>query len=120
MNQKNILLVDDDEELVESVDYILKKAGHKTYSAKDGLEAVDSYEKNRPCLVLMDVKMPNMNGFEAFKKIKSLDKDAKVILISGFMGFDEELKKAREAGLLSFITKPMALQKYQELIEKYY
>lgn len=119
MTQKNILLVDDDEDLLESTSYILQELGCQIHSAKDGLEAVKSYKENNPCLVFMDIKMPNMNGFEAFRKIKEFDKNARVILTSGFEGFSDELDKAREEGLLDFQNKPIAHQTYKELITKY-
>lgn len=119
MNQKSILLVDDEEDLLESTSYFLKKFGYQIYIAKDGLEAIENYKKYNPCLVIMDIKMPNMNGFEAFKKIIEFDKNSKVILLSGFAEFSKELIQAKKEGLVHFQSKPISLETYNDLITKY-
>ncbi|NIU02189.1 MAG: response regulator, partial [Nitrosopumilaceae archaeon] len=74
--KRSILLVDDDVDLLENTAYLVKILGHDVITAKDGYEAVESYKENRPNLVIMDVKMPKMDGFDAFFKIKQFDSEA--------------------------------------------
>ena len=119
MEQKSILLVDDDKDLLESTEYLLKSKGYETHIANDGLEAIDTYKSVNPCLVFMDVKMPNMDGIEAFYKIRDIDAAAKVILVSAYVNDDQEIENAKNNGLLLLENKPVSIKKLEELIAKY-
>lgn len=119
MEQKSILLVDDDKDLLESTEYLLKSKGYDTHIANDGLEAIDVYKSVNPCLVFMDVKMPNMDGIEAFYKIRNIDNSAKVILVSAYVNDDQEIENAKNNGLLLLESKPVSIKKLVELIEKF-
>src|SRR3974377_1329336 len=73
MSRKKILLVDDAETILMMERMILNKAGYELITAKDGQEAVTKASAERPDLILMDVVMPKMNGFEACKQLRSQD-----------------------------------------------
>ena len=119
MEQKSILLVDDDKDLLESTEYLLKSKGYDTHIANDGLEAINAYKSVNPCLVFMDLKMPNMDGIEAFYKIRDIDAAAKVILVSAYVNDDQEIENAKNNGLLLLENKPVSIKKLEELIAKY-
>ena len=113
-----ILLVDDDEDLVESLGDSLELRGYSVLLATSGKRGIELYSKNHPCIVFMDVKMPEMDGYEAFSNIKKIDKLAKILLVTG-----HEIKnKTHDAiliGLLGVMIKPINIQKYIDVIKKY-
>jgi len=103
------LLVEDDFDVLESVSDLLVIFGYDVVTAPDGSWAVEKYDEHTPDLVLMDVKMPKMDGYEAFFKIKQNHNDAKVILMTGFGG-DPRQDKAKSFGLVGILEKPPSPQ----------
>ena len=76
----NILVVDDDKEIVESIEIYLRNEGYKVFKAYDGLEALDILTNEEIHLILMDIMMPNVDGIEATMKIRE-DKNIPIIII---------------------------------------
>jgi len=113
------MLVDDEEDLLDSTQFLLESRGFQVCIAIDGLEAVSVYQQKKPSLTFMDVRMPKMNGFEAFEKIRSIDKNAKIVLISGFEDDTKKIIDAKNNGLCCFQTKPVGIQILEELIERF-
>ena len=109
----NILLVEDNELNMEIAEFLLQNEGAQVTKAWNGQEAVEIFEKSRPGgfdVILMDIMMPVMNGYEAAKIIRSLDrKDAKVVPIIAMTAnaFTEDKLKAKEAGMDEHIAKPV-------------
>ena len=77
----NILVVDDDKEIVESIEIYLRNEGYKVFKAYDGLEALEVLMENNVQLILMDIMMPNMDGLRTTMKIRQ-EKNIPIILIS--------------------------------------
>jgi len=103
-----ILLVDDEEDILEFISYNLEKEGYKVYTAKNGIEAVKSAEKNLPHLVILDVMMPEMDGIaacEEMRKIPALENT--VIAFLTARGEDYSQVAGFEAGADDYITKPV-------------
>ncbi|HZS74350.1 MAG TPA: response regulator [Candidatus Nitrosotalea sp.] len=120
MSQKKIiLLVDDDLDLLENTSFMIKSMGHDVITAQDGEEAVATYKEANPHLTIMDIKMPKMDGYEAFYKIKQYDPDAKVILISAYYIDEEKHQKAVSLSLLTTISKPYTFEMLEEHIKKF-
>ena len=113
-----ILLVDDEELIRATGKYILKNLGYTVTLAKDGLEAVEIFEKQHSeiDLVIMDMIMPKMNGSDAFWKMKAIDEKCKVIISSGFTK-DESLSELKKAGLAGFIQKPFRVAELSALLD---
>jgi CheY-like chemotaxis protein len=107
MNPKQVLVVDDDCALARSLAAFVKTLGCEVTVASNGQEAVDHYRKNRFDLVLMDVSMPVMNGVESFLAIRSLQPDARVVLMTGLR--EPIVDMALEAGALALLQKPFLL-----------
>ncbi len=114
-----MLLVDDDVDIMEPVQYLLIEEGHEVITASNGLEAITEYKESKPAIVFMDIKMPVLNGYEAFKKIKELDKDAKIVFTSGYAIDGEEFQTAKNLGLCDLLPKPFEIDSMIKMIKKY-
>ncbi|MBR7127365.1 MAG: response regulator [Lentisphaeria bacterium] len=107
---ETILVVDDHDDIWDFLSEALQELGYSVILAENGLDAVEIYRENpsQIDLVLLDMIMPQLNGYEAFKQIKEIDADAKVLLSSGFVS-GEEVKNLLEAGAQGFLAKPHRL-----------
>ncbi|MEM4155646.1 MAG: response regulator [Archaeoglobaceae archaeon] len=109
-----ILVVDDDPAVLDFLKRFLEQKGFKSiFMAKTGNEAIEIVNKEKPKLVLLDVRLPDTNGVEVLKKLKAMDKDIGVIMITAFS--DEDIaKEAMRQGAYDYIFKPFDLA-YLEL-----
>ena len=104
--EATILVVDDTRFMRLLLTDILRKNGFENiYEASNGLEAIELYKRHRPDLVTMDIIMPEMDGLMALEKILSIDRDAKVVVISALNQRDLIIR-ALKIGAKDFITKP--------------
>jgi two-component system chemotaxis response regulator CheY len=100
------MIVDDAAFMRMMLKNILTKGGCEICDeAQDGLQAVEKFVSNAPDLTIMDITMPNMDGIEALKKIKSLNAGAKIIMCSA-MGQEAMVVEAIKSGAMDFIVKP--------------
>jgi len=89
--------------------------------AKDGTEAVEKHQKESPDLILMDIQMPHLNGIEATKEIRALEKNIEIPIIAvtaGSLPGDKE--KCLQAGMSDFLTKPLLKQTLSDMIQKWF
>ena len=120
----HILLAEDNELNMEIAEFMFQNEGTEVTKAWNGQEAVEIFEKSRPGefdVVLMDIMMPVMNGYEATKMIRSLDReDAKVIPIIAMTAnaFTEDRLRAKEAGMNEHIAKPVDAKLLVKIIHK--
>ena len=103
----NILVVDDDKEIVESIEIYLRNEGYKVFKAYDGLEALDILTNEDIHLILMDIMMPKLDGIKATIKIRQ-DKNIPIILVSA-KGEDTDKILGLNIGADDYITKPFNL-----------
>ncbi|WP_195937923.1 response regulator transcription factor [Romboutsia sp. 1001713B170131_170501_G6] len=103
----NILVVDDDKEIVESIDIYLKNEGYKIYKAYNGLDALDIIANEKIHLILMDIMMPRLDGIKATIKIRE-EKNIPIILISA-KSEDTDKILGLNIGADDYITKPFNL-----------
>ena len=104
---RRVLVVEDEEDLRDIARFTLEGAGFEAIEAVNGVEGVAKSEAERPDLVLMDIQMPLLDGYEATRRIKALSgmQRTPVVAVSSFaMKGDEE--KARAAGCDAYVTKP--------------
>jgi len=117
MSEKtSVLVVDDNEDLAQTFSMILKRRGFDVDIAQDGACAVDKFKSRHYDVTLMDIIMPVMNGVEAFRRMKQIDPEAKVILMTAYYD-DEELQTAVDEGAYSAIHKPIGIEQIIELIK---
>lgn len=117
----DLLVVDDEEIIRERLKELGEKLGFKVRTAKDGVEAWDCFKEKQPDLVILDIYMPRMNGLLVLHKIKEVNPECPVILITGFLHYEQLVQKDRIKPD-GFIIKPFHLEKIAnlmlELVEK--
>ncbi|MFC1585893.1 response regulator [Fibrobacterota bacterium] len=101
-----ILIIDDERLIRENLKKLLALEDHEIYTASDGKEGVSQYDEVKPQVVLLDIKMPNMDGIEALKKIKENRHKAEVIMITGHGGVESAIQ-ALQSGAFGYIQKPI-------------
>lgn len=111
-----ILLVDDEAAIRQSLREILEYENYKIDEARDGLECTVKLKKISYDVVLLDVKMPKMNGFDALDRIRTIAPNTSVIMISGHSGIPEAIKAVKN-GAFDFIQKPLDMNKLQITIK---
>lgn len=111
-----ILIVDDQPGVRYLLDIVIREAGHRVFTARNGLEAVEIAKSSHPDLIFMDVRMPLMGGLEALGKIKAMIPETKVIIMTAY-GSEETVTQAMEGGALCCIAKPFDVEKIKELLE---
>jgi len=114
---KTILVAEDNDGNFVLMTYILKKE-YNIVRANNGQEAVEKVTEGGIDLVLMDVKMPVLNGLEATKQIREFNKDIPIIALTA-NAYESDRELAFEAGCNDFIAKPVNCQKTLETIAKY-
>ena len=112
-----ILIAEDTDSNYDLLNAILGKQ-YRLVRANDGMEAVLLYDEVKPDLILMDIKMPNLDGLEATKIIRELSATVPIIAQSAF-AYEHDVKAAMEAGCNDFIAKPIAQSKLKEVINKW-
>lgn len=114
---KTVLVAEDEESNFELVRIVLQKR-YRLLRAHNGIEAVTMNEDERPDLILMDIRMPEMDGLDATRIIKEVDHDTPIIALSAY-AFEENIREAKEAGCNAFMAKPFRVEDLIEIIKKY-
>jgi len=113
MNEK-ILIIDREPDIRKTLETLLRREGYQVRSASGGEEAIDTLKSDPSDLVIMDINMPGTNGLQVMRKIKKLDEDIEVIVLTGSANIDNAVKALRHNGAFDFLTKP--LETLDELI----
>lgn len=105
----HILVAEDERDIRELINFTLMFAGHQVTQAANGIEALEMVQQVKPDLVMMDVRMPKMTGYEACRQMKQMEgvKDIPVVFLSA-KGQDEEVQTGMDAGAVAYILKPFA------------
>ena len=105
----SILVAEDERDIRELIAFTLQFAGHQISQAANGAEAVELAPQVKPDLIMMDVRMPKMTGYEACKALKEIDevKDIPVVFLSA-KGQEDEIAVGIDAGAIAYILKPFA------------
>ena len=118
MKAKRILIVDDEPNIVMSLEYAFKKKSYDVFIARDGTEAFEIAKAESPQVVLLDIMMPKMDGYETLKKIKQVAhlKNAKVVFLSA-KSKENDIEKGMSLGAYDYVTKPFSVKKLIEKVE---
>jgi UDP-3-O-acyl N-acetylglucosamine deacetylase len=117
MTKGRILIVDDQEEILNSLGAILADEGHELLTARDGQEALHIVQSDSPDVVFLDIWIPGIDGMQTLKAIKKIDPECSVIMMSGH-GTIETAVKAIKLGAADYLEKPLNLEDVLHLVNK--
>lgn len=114
---RRILVVDDNRDSADSMALLLKLSGNETHTAADGLEAIEAAQSLRPDVVLLDIGLPSLNGYEVCRRIRAQDWGKRMVLVAvtGW-GQDDDRKKSRDAGFNAHVVKPVDFDDLAKLL----
>lgn len=117
-NRINILIAEDEESNYLLLKTILQKKCN-LFRARTGVEAIKIFGEQPVDLILMDIKMPEMNGIDTVKEIRKVSTEVPIVMQSAYV-FDSDMEKAEQAGASGFLTKPINVKLLKETISKYF
>lgn len=118
-NEFSILVVDDEEDIRENLKVVLETEGYKVFDADSGEEAIKIFQNTKIDLVLLDLKMKGISGEETLKKIKELNSETMVIILTGYATLDSSLE-AIKYGAYDYLRKPVSINEIKRLVFKAY
>ena len=110
--QKRILIVDDEPDIISLFEMVLKMSGFEVDAYNDSLLALSNFKPNSYGLVLLDIRMPKISGFELYKRMRNIDDRIKVCFMTAFEDYDREFKETFPTldEAKCFIRKPKAIE----------
>jgi two-component system response regulator (stage 0 sporulation protein F) len=108
-----LLIVDDDLQIADFLRTFFVDRGYNVFVAGDGDKALALVKKEKPHIVLLDIKIPNISGMEVLRQIRDIDKNIKVIMMTG-VDDDAMMSLAKEYGAVDYITKPFSLHHLED------
>jgi CheY-like chemotaxis protein len=118
MIMKTILLTEDNQDMIDLVELILRDSGYKLILAHDGIEAVNTCLEQQPDLVLMDLRMPNMDGFHATMILRDKGFTKPIVVLTGSES-EQDRKRAKEVGCNEYILKTLEMSDLEDVIDRY-
>jgi DNA-binding response OmpR family regulator len=115
---RKVLIVDDEPNIVVSLQFLMKKAGFDTAVARDGDEALTAVERFRPDLVLLDVMMPRRDGYEVCQQLRGSGwTDLKIVMLTA-KGRESEVTKGLAVGADAYVTKPFSTSELVDTVTR--
>lgn len=116
MSTKKILIVDDEPNILISLEFLMKREGYDVILARDGQEALDAIGREHPDLLLLDVMMPVKSGFDVCHEVRASEalKDTLIVMLTA-KGRDADIAKGMALGADAYMTKPFSTR---ELVDK--
>ena len=117
---KKILVIEDNEQSRYLFSFILEKNGCQVITARDGLEGITRAKEEKPDLILVDIRMPVMDGYEVTRHLRELPefKDVPIIALTAY-AMKEDEEKTLEAGCDGYITKPIIPEEFIKVVNSY-
>ncbi len=109
MVMKSILIVDDEVDIASSIQYVLKQEGFSTMLAHDGLKAMELIDNQRPDLIILDLMMPGIDGYEVCRRVRSQDKKTPILMLTARTS-EVDTVVGLELGANDYIAKPVRLR----------
>jgi len=116
--KEKILVVDDQYGIRILLTEVLQKEGYQSFQAANGFQAIEITQRESPDLVLLDMKIPGMDGIEILKRLKEIDPAIKVIIMTAYGELDM-IQEAKDLGALTHFAKPFDIDEIRQAIKKY-
>ncbi len=113
-----ILIVDDQFGIRILLNEVFQKEGYDTFQAANGVQALEIVTKETPDLVLLDMKIPGMDGIEILKRMKKLNQEIRVIIMTAYGELDM-IQEAKDLGALTHFAKPFDIDDLRDAVKKY-
>ena len=116
---RKVLVAEDEPSIVISLEFLLKNAGHEVSVAGNGQEALDLTERVRPDLIVLDVMLPSVDGFEVCRRIRAnpATRNTRILILTA-RGRPGEMEKGVAAGANAYVTKPFATKELLEAVTR--
>lgn len=116
---KKILIADDEHKILMSLEYSFRKTGYEVFIARDGTEVLEFLKTIIPDVILLDIMMPNLDGYSTLEEIKKIERlqNTKVIFLSA-KNNPKDIEKGLSMGADAFVTKPYSIKKLIQQIEE--
>jgi len=115
---KKLLIVDDQFGIRILLNEVFQKEGYKIFQASNGKQALDIVKMRRPDLVLLDIKIPGIDGIEILKRMKKIVPDIKVIVMTAY-GELNMIEEAMELGAITYFAKPFDIEEMRDTVKKH-
>lgn len=116
--KEKVLIVDDQFGIRILLSEVLQKEGYQTFQAANGVQALEITRKDPPDLVLLDMKIPGMDGIEILKRMKKIDPDIRVIIMTAYGELDT-IQESKDLGALAHFAKPFDIDDIRKAVRKY-
>lgn len=113
----SILVVDDDPDSADSLALLLEHWNHRVCIAYDGAQAMETFRRQRPSIVLIDIGLPDMDGYEVARALRREEHSATLVAVTGYEE-DGNHRSSKEAGFDRHFVKPIDLRSLRELLER--
>ena len=115
---RKILIADDEHKIIMILEYAFRKAGYEVFIARDGSEVLEILKTEIPDIILLDIMMPNVDGYTTLAEIRKNDayRHIKVIFLSAKTG-EADIAKGLDMGADAYVTKPYSIKKLTEQVE---
>ncbi|MFC1590509.1 response regulator [Candidatus Omnitrophota bacterium] len=113
--EKRLLVVDDEGDICDFVKSFFEERDYRVFTALNGNEAISIVRKEKPTLILLDIKMKFMDGITVLRHIKEIDSEIKVIMVTALED-QEKMEEAYKYGAIDYITKPLVLSNLEQAV----
>lgn len=117
MERRRVLVIDNEDDARRLCEELLTGEGYEVYSATDTLSGLEMVKNLKPDMVIMDLHLPEINGIEGLRRIKSLKEETLTVLVTG-RGTMETVKEAMRHGAYDYITKPFDIELVKEVVNE--
>src|SRR3990167_7516358 len=115
-DMNKIAIIDDDESICKTLELHLKRNGYDVSVAHTGSEGIRSIKEKEPQIIILDIRLPDTDGIEVLRQVKSIDKNKYVIMITAFQDMDTTIKAMQE-GAFEYIHKPISIDELDRAID---
>jgi DNA-binding response OmpR family regulator len=113
---KRILVIDDHPAMLLAVQAGLEKVGYEVLTASSGQSGLQIFHKSSPHLIILDIGMPGVDGWEVCRQIRKTS-TVPIIILTGYFGSQEDIRRGLEIGANAYLVKPVSVEDLQDCIE---